>query len=886
MLQLRLIWLLSGALMFGCGAPPVPPPSTPPPPSAADGNMRLDRSVIPTAYALDLTVDPAAASLAGAAEIRITLAEPRQSIVLHAAGLTLEAPVVRSAGTLQTGRVIAGKNGAVTLAFDAPVRAGTATLQLKWTATIGDAPTGLYRVKVGADWYALTQLAPTQARTVFPCFDEPAFKTAFRVVLRVPEAQLGVSNGPESGRAEEDGRTRYSFAETQPLPTSRMAFAVGPFDVAAAPPDALDATLPLRVIATRGKGVLAGYALSQAPLIYAALRRFYGRAQGAQKIDLLAIPGAAGLASGAGLVGIREALLLVDRKAPPRRRLWAQTAIAHQLAQLWMGALVTLAWWDDLWLEEAFATWLAARVVAEIEPGLEADLEEVAKTQWIMTVDASQQARAIRRPIRDGSEIGAAYDGMAFSKGAALLRMTEAWLGADDFSAGVRAFLNARASGTATASDLFDALSTASKKPVDTMLAGFLDAPGVPRVSARIDCAKAAIHLSQGPAASTTPWSVPVCLRLGFEARDEVRCLLLDAPSKTYPLGADACPTWWHPNADQRGYYTWRMLDQAPPAAIAPVDLAAFHVAHGARLSVAERAALPGILWSLLDTNAMSVAPFAEVHGMLVRDPHRVVVQGALAGLARLDAVAVDAKSRPKWSALMRSVLKPHFDRLGTIARSDDTPANARLRRTILNALVHLGDDPSLKAQAKEITRRFLGDARSVPRAQMTQALPVAASAGDAALWTALKGAFDRADDPATRAAIVQALASFDDPALYTQTLNLLLDGTLAAQDFRPVLRGANRATRAAAWRWVTTRYDALIERIGPALAPRLPFVAAGMCTADERKAVAAFFADPAHAPQSTAHNLALVLAGIDDCIRLRGALRAPLADWLNRPAP
>ena len=161
-----------------------------------------------------------------------------------------------------------------------------------------------------------------------------------------------------------------------------------------------------------------------------------------------------------------------------------------------------------------------------------------------------------------------------------------------------------------------------------------------------------------------------------------------------------------------------------------------------------------------------------------------------------------------------------------------------------------------------------------------------AAADGDAALWTALKAALEKADHPATRAALVQALASFNDPALYTQTLNLLADGTLAAHDFRPVLRGANRHTRAAAWQWLTTRYDAIVERVGPVLAPRLPFVAAGICTAAERKAVAAFFAEPAHAPQNTAQNLALVLAGIDDCVRLRGALRAPLADWLTQTAP
>lgn len=873
---LALIWVL------GCGAPPTPPPQpSPPPVPAADGNARLDRRVVPTAYQLDLRIDPAANTVKGTSEIRITLAEPSTRIVLHAQGLDLAPPTVRSAGQTQTGVIVPGENGAITLVFETPVRAGSATLSFAWTGSLGAKPEGLYRVKEGDDWYAFTQFQPLAARTVFPCFDQPEFKTPYRTRLTVRAGQFGLSNSRETDRTDADGWATYTFAETAPLPTYLVAFAVGPFDIAAAPPDALG-DVPLRVVTTRGKGVLAKYALERTPLIHTALLRYFGRPHGFDKLDLVAVPNfAAGAMENVGLVTFREALLLLDgEKAPPRRRMWAQIVIAHELAHMWFGNLVTLAWWDDLWLNEAFATWMATRVVAEVDPGLEVGLEQVSNARWVMNLDSTVDARAIRQPIAHGGDINNAFDGITYGKGAAVLRMVEAWLGDAAFQKGVQAYMGRHAGGSAVTADLLSALDAASGKDVTGLLATFLDQPGVPLVTARVDCAAKQLELSQTrylPADSAAKrdarWQVPVCVRLGTGEGSTIRCERLSDATQRFPL--ETCPAWIHPNADNRGYYLWRLIDQK-----GPVDLRAAFAK--AKLSDAERAALPGLLWAMVDANALPVATFLDMHGLLLTDPHRVVVEGALAGLARIDAIAVDDAARPAWGAWLRARLKPHFDRLGTIDRSDDTTADRLLRRRIVSALVHLGQDASLEAQAREVARRFLADPASVPQAQVSRALPIAAAKGDAVLWTALRDALTAEPAPIIRAAVVQALASFDDPALYAKTLGLLLDGTLRAQDFRSVLRGADRHTRAAAWTWMTTNYAAIVERIGQSVATRLPFVAAGACTVAERDAAAAFFADPAHAPEGTAKNLGVVLEGISACVRLRAATQAPLRAWLT----
>lgn len=870
------------ALVLGCGAPPPPPPSAAPPPPApvADGNLRLDRSVVPTAYALDLRIEPAEGIVKGTAEIRITVAAPTTRIVMHAEELTLEAPTLLGGGRQQTGRVVPGRNGAITLEFDAPVPAGSATLRLAWTGPLSSTPEGLYRVKEGDDWYAFTQFQPLDARAAFPCFDQPEFKTPFRTRLTVKAGQLALSNSRETDRVVKDGWVTHTFAETAPLPTYLVAFAVGPFDVATAPPDALG-DVPLRVITTRGKGVLAAYALERTPLIHQALVRYFGRPHGFDKVDLVAVPNfSAGAMENVGLVTFREALLLLDGEAPARRRMWAQIVIAHELAHMWFGNLVTLAWWDDLWLNEAFATWMATRIVAEVDPGLEVDLEQVSNARWVMNLDSTVDARPIRQPVAHGGDIENAFDGITYGKGAAVLRMVEAWLGPAVFQRAVQAYVAKHAGGSAVTADLLSALDQASGKDVTGLLATFLDQPGVPLISARLDCEAKQIELSQArylPAGSAAKhdqrWQVPVCLRLGDAQGSSVRCERLTDQKQRFAL--DACPTWWHPNADNQGYYLWRMTSPA-----GQVDLRGAFAK--ASLSNAERAALPGLLWAMVDADALPIGTFLDMHGLLLADPHRVVVEGALSGLARVDFIGIGDAERPAWAAWIRARLKGHFDRLGTLDRSDESTADRLLRRRILDALVHLGQDPALEAQAREVVRRYLDDPTSVPQAQVIQALPVAAAKGDAALWTALRDAVTEGAPPIVRAALVQALASFDDPALYRRTLDLLLDGTLLAQDFRSVLRGADRHTLTAAWSWMTSSYARIIEQIGRPVAARLPLIASGACTIAERDQVKAFFADPAHAPEGTAKNLSLVLEGIETCVRLRAAIQAPLRAWLT----
>ncbi|MEZ4432686.1 MAG: M1 family metallopeptidase [bacterium] len=875
-------------LVVGCGSAPSPAPDPAAELTAAgpDGNRRLDDAVAPTRYVLDLTVDPAKPTFSGTVAIDVRLRAPQAVIELHGRDLDVAAVTATVGGEVRDGRAVAGPNGGLAAVFAEPIPAGEATLRFTYTAKLPEVPDGLYRVKDGERWYAFSQFQPLYARQSFPGFDQPDFKTPYQTTLRVPSGLLAISNSRQVSKVDDGDLSVYTFAETKPLPTYLVAFAVGEFDVVEAPADAIPGT-PLRIIATKGKGRLAEYALERTPLIHAALSAYFGGPHPFDKLDMVAVPNfAAGAMENVGLVTYRETLLLLDEEtAPANRKMWSQSVIAHELAHMWFGNMVTLAWWDDLWLNEAFATWMAAKIVQEVDPELQMDLERVAGTTYVMELDAQKHARAIRQPIEHGGDVSNAFDGITYGKGAAVLRMLESWIGVEPFRDGVRAYLAEHAYGTATTADLMAALGEASKKPVAETARSFLDQPGTPLVGITVQCAAgkpATLALQQRralPAGSDAPqgepWTVPMCVRavVGDAARRE--CFVFSGAQGSHTLAEPGCPTWIHGNDDQRGYYQWQTT---------PAGMVALAAEHYEALTEAERVALPGIYRGLLEAGEMPAGVYLDALGLLARRTQRLVVEGVVDGLGVLfQSVVVHAPALGEpFAAVVRGLLGPHVARIGPLPKADD-PIDARLLRPrLVTPLAYMGRDPALRAMAREKALAWLDGKAELDGDVVQMVLPIAAWDGDAALWGRMRARLDEQPDPIDRVALVGALGSFGDPALATQSLDLILDGTLLAQDFRTLLGGIDHRTQDAAWMWMTRNYHKLAERMGDSYRPRLPWVGAGFCTAEDAERVRGFFSEPAHAPEGTERNLGLVLEKITRCARLREGIGAGLTERLT----
>jgi len=426
---------------------------------------KLPEGVRPTSYRLNLTIIPERDTFSGTAVISIVLDAPASTIWMHGQSLN----VTSIYATHATTRVAATweqqtSDGVVRVKLPEALPAGRSTLQIEYTASLDTPLRGLYRVESGGHAYAFTQFESTSARLAFPCFDEPRFKTPFDVTLTIPAEQIAAANTPVHRAVKlPGGLQRISFMPTLPLPTYLVAWAVGPLDVVRGPPippnEGRPFPIPLRGIAAKGQGAHLRYALERTGEYVAALEGYFGIPYPYRKLDLVAVPDfGAGAMENAGLITFREWLLLVDaeRATENQRRAFAYV-LAHELSHQWFGNLVTMPWWNDIWLNEAFATWMGNKVVRTLHPEYHAELSELEAAQRAMRLDSLTSARSIREPITSSHDIKNAFDAITYEKGGAVLTMFERWMRADTFREGIRLYLRRHQGRTATSDDLLAA---------------------------------------------------------------------------------------------------------------------------------------------------------------------------------------------------------------------------------------------------------------------------------------------------------------------------------------------------------------------------------------------------------------------------------------------
>ena len=400
------------------------------------------------------------------------------------------------------------KDERVALRFPHPLPPGPVTLRLEFRGTqFTQEDSGIFRQQSGGDWYAFTQFEETDARRAFPCVDEPSAKIPWELTLRVPTTLTAVANTPMvSETPAADGMKDVKFRQTRPLPSYLVAFGVGPFEIKEARPFGKK-HVPLRFVVPRGRGAETRYAASVTPRIVGLLEDYFGMAYPYDKLDVLPIPFTVqfGAMENVGLVTFREALVLAptEQDRVQRRRQYALVA-AHEFAHQWFGDLVTAAWWDDIWLNEAFATWMETKIIDRWAPAWGMAAERVEHRNGAAEADALVNSRVIRQPVNSDNDVKNAVDAITYSKGAAVLRMFEQWVGPETFRRGIQQYVRTHADGNATAKDFLASISQAAGRDVAPAFNTFLDHPGVPRVQASVRCGGQGGSTGR-PARSTRP---------------------------------------------------------------------------------------------------------------------------------------------------------------------------------------------------------------------------------------------------------------------------------------------------------------------------------------------------------------------------------------------
>ncbi len=850
------------------------------PPEPVPG-LRLPADVTPTRYALQLSIDPRQERFSGEATIEVTLSRARRVIYLHGQGLDVRAAevVVDGEAVPATWAAVDAERGLAALTLERPVGPGQARIHVAYEAAFDRSLEGLYRVEQAGEHYAFTQMEPLAARKAFPCFDEPSFKTPFEVTLTVPEGSSAIANAPERASEAGDGTRRVAFATTEPLPTYLVAFAVGPFDVVDAPPipasDVRDRPIPLRGVAPRGQGPRLAHALQHTPALLGSLERYFGIAYPYAKLDLIAVPDfAAGAMENAGAITFRDTLLLLGEDAPLRQQRGFAYVTAHELAHQWFGNLVTMAWWDDLWLNEAFATWAETRTVEDVFPQHGPQIAQMGNVLEAMEADSLASARRIRQPIEDDHDIHNAFDSITYSKGDAVLSMFERWLGPDVFRRGVQRYLRARPHGNATADDLFAALSAEAGRDVSAPLSSFVAQEGVPLVEAAPSCqdGRGRVALRQAryaplgsSASADRAWQIPVCVRYSTGGQLHRECTLLTEAEGAIELAA-GCPAWVMPNADGVGYYRFSM----PPDALGALRRSGL-----SSLTARETMAFADSVEASFAAGRTSFADALRALEPLAAAEERSVARAPMALVELAIERVLDERAAQRARAHAARLYAARARRLGWTPRPGETPDTQLLRAEVLSFLAHVARDAGVRREAARRGRAYLGlggggaiDPRAVPTDLAELAVTVAVQEGGAEAFDHALGLLASSTDPAVRSRLVAALAAARDPALRRRALELALDARLRTNEiFRPLMAQFGDPEGVdGAWTWLAERYDALAGRMGPGYAGYLPYAATGFCSAERAAEARSFFEPRVAATQGGPRNLTSAIETVELC--------------------
>lgn len=825
---------------------------------------KLPRWAVPTSYQLAFKVDPKTTNFSGTTTIKVDLKQASDHLWLDGRDLNVSKVTITDAsGKAHEGKytAVAPNEGVSRIDFGSTLSPQALTLAIEYTAPLNQQLQGLYKVSHAGVPYAMTQMEPISARFAFPGFDEPGFKTPYDISLTVPADAAAVANTKQvSETASGAGWKTVTFARTQPLPTYLVAFAVGPWDIVNGPDIAPSAyrsdVLPLRGIAAHGEGHRMQHVLNETPTIIHTLEDYYGFGYPFGKLDLLAAPDfSAGAMENPGLVTFRDWLLLLDADSAAKYVRGSFNVTAHELAHQWTGDTVTLAWWDDLWLNEAFATWMQQKVTMKVHPEYRADLDRISAAQEAMLNDSLVSARKIRQPITGNGDIETAFDAITYRKGASVLGMFEGYVGEDVYQKGMRAYIQAHKFGNATADDLVNAVATAANQGETFKRAfdSFLDQSGVPYVQTTLEQkgGKTIVHLSQSrylPVGSTgdakRTWGIPLCVRYGTADGSKVKCEMFDKASGTIELADASNPTWVMPNAYARGYYRFS-------------------------LTKPEWAALTQHVGSLSDTEQLAYADGIDAgfrRGELnAGDALAALKPLAGAGtreviVAPLDTIAwiyrneaqTDAQ-REKIVGWVKDAYLPRMEQLGYHRKQGEADGDSILRTTLAHAL-------GLEFKLPEVRAALLkqGDAALAKNASghldlaaadpdlLGDALAVAVQEHGKPAVDALIAEIPQTTDPAQRNAMLAGLAAADTPELAYQARNFALTKQVKVGEMAAILRGGRDtpAAREALWQWFTGHYDQVIARTGSFASGMLPrLVGGGGCSKAEADRLQTYFA-------------------------------------------
>ena len=807
-----------------------------------DDPYRLPRDIVPTRYDLRLEPDLTNATFLGLATITLTVVQSTTVIVLNALELVIDSAVAEdSQGHRERATIDMDESlQRCRLTVPRPMAPGEWRLHLAFRGTLNDTLRGFYRSTYKdksrtMQTMAATQFEATDARRAFPCWDEPDFKAVFSITLVLDRALTAVSNSAVSSEAIEGEKKVVRFADTIKMSTYLVAFIVGRIEATA--PTFVGKT-PLRLWTVPGKSHLTGFGQDIAAASLQFFEHYYGIPYPSEKLDLLAIPDfASGAMENLGAITFRETALLVDQQTGTHAELErVADVVAHENAHMWFGDLVTMSWWNGLWLNEAFATFMEMLAVDAWKPEWKRwDTFSVSRAA-AFSVDGLHSTRPIEYPVRAPKDAEAMFDVLTYEKGASVLRMLEQHIGPIVFRDGVRNYLHTHAYGNADTKDLWISLGKAARLPVPDLMDGWIFQPGHPLVTAelndRCELVLTQQRFSYLPNPSPATWHVPVQLRIKTKDKQETKRLLLTDGEATLALNSDT--QYAVINEGGHGFYRvhygpvmWkRLLD-------AGLD----------KLAAIERFNLVNDAWATTVAGLMPLSDYLDLTGRFAQEQDKNVWAVLIESFAFLNRI-IEPADRSALETFVRTRIGAAAAAVGWTPQAGESDLTRQLRSELIGALGRLGNDQTTQARAVELYTTARKDPSAVDPNLLPALVSILAFTGDAARYDEFTERFKTAATPQEERRYLFSLASFKQTSLLDRTLAKTLDGEIRTQDAPFIVNAvmSNVYGRERGWSFVKANWDQMARRFPKQGLRRMCGGITGLCKPELEQDVREFF--------------------------------------------
>ncbi|NDV90585.1 M1 family peptidase [Alteromonas sp. 345S023] len=836
--------------------------------SAKDVEYRLPSSITPTFQQIHLNIDPDTPAYSGTTVIDITVKEDTKKVGFYQQDLTVTGASLTSGDNTIALSVSEGDYNMNWGSAEDTIAKGKYKLHITFEGEINKSSDGMYLSSFEGRNYIFTQFEDMHARKAFPSFDEPAFKIPYQMTITSPEKQVVVSNTPVESRSVEDGMQTVKFEKTKPMPTYLIAYTVGPFDSA----ELTGLSVPGKVYVPKGYADKTKFIVKHTPEILTALENFFDIKYPYKKLDFVAVPNFThGAMENVGLITYRDSLLLLEDNPPLTERSGPLNVIAHELAHQWFGNLVTMQWWDDLWLNEAFASWAASYTMKELYPEL--NFAERIVQEGAFGADASPTVKPVKKVVRIQPDV---MDGLGlnYSKGESILQMIESLIGTEKFREGVRNYMNTHAWRNTVADDLWAALDGVSDFNLSAMMKAYLEQPGYPLISIDSDgkVTQSRFHYAGADVKAQT-WAVPLKLTYKVNGKIKQEVVFIDKKTTRLPQLAEA--EWVFPNDDATGYFRWAIPASQLNALLNDLDA----------LNNREKKNVLYNTQALLNAGEVGIDSVMPVLNTLAQDDEAVVKRAAVGVLGQFTYL-VDDSNRSDYALLLTQEYMPVLNQLTLSPSEGETESEIKLRNSLYGLLGTYANNDALIKKSEKLAKQYISDPTSVPSAIAGIAIAVSTKHGNPEMFDNIIAAYKQAELPNVKQTLLYSMRYSD-----TETVNKMLDIALtdlvtpANTLYMVVSVARNLDDQTALYAWMDKNLDALISKMPEYHVSRMPEFVSRTCDTANFKRAEDFYAPIKDKYEGMARSYTIMVDSTQQCLRLKDTFQDDFNRYLSEYA-